>query len=513
MNYQNFNFPYHSDDPLPHAKRGIDNNPCNAYGASTTVSTTPAFTVSEVNTLISDVLTANIQNNISVEGEVSNLSVARSGHRYFSLKDSDATIKCSLFKGSAARISRDIVNNLKDGDKIVVKANVSVYKPRGEYQLIVSDIESAGYGALAKAFAALKQKLDSAGYTSQERKQRIPSWAKTIAVVTSPTGAAVRDVVSTLKRRAAFIDVVIYPTLVQGQEAPQQIVKALHRANSELAGLNATILLVRGGGSLEDLQAFNDEQVAMAVVNSQLPIISGVGHETDFTIVDFVSDLRAATPTAAAEAASPDKQALQQSLNKQKRRLWNLIQTTKSQRQQEVRYLYQRLSIQHPQTALEQKSQRLDELMERLSRTVLQRVNGERGYLFQCVRHLHANSPQQSFIATKNHLLQLEQGLHKVIQGYCDIKRNQLDSNIQSLYRYPQRIEVYKQQIKGLDARLTLLSPLGVLGRGYALAYDDKGNLLRKASDVAIGDNVCIRFDEGEVSTIVQNVFHGSDNR
>ncbi|PID64200.1 MAG: exodeoxyribonuclease VII large subunit, partial [Gammaproteobacteria bacterium] len=242
----------------------------NPFMASNPLSaTTQAYSVSEINHLVADVLSASLPGLLSVEGEVSNLSVASSGHRYFSLKDAQSTISCALFRGAANRIARDILTTLKNGDKILVKANLSVYKPRGSYQLIVSDMEPAGFGALAQAFIALKRKLDEAGLTAENRKRDISTWPQEIAVVTSQTGAAIKDVLATLARRAPFIPVTVYPTLVQGEQAARNIVAAIEQVNASDKAASV-ILLVRGGGSLEDLQAFNDEAVAMAVVNSRV---------------------------------------------------------------------------------------------------------------------------------------------------------------------------------------------------------------------------------------------------
>ncbi len=265
----------------------------------------PAFSVSEINAIVADLLTSGLPGVLHVQGEVSNLSVAASGHRYFSLKDSHSSISCALFRGAANRINRDLLKQLKNGDKVVVKANISVFQPRGNYQLIINDIEPAGFGELAKAFAALKAKLDAAGLTSSERKRALPGWPRAIALVTSPGGAAIRDVLSTLKRRAPFIAVHVYPTLVQGDSAPEQIIQALIRAGCDPQA--DVIILARGGGSLEDLHAFNDEQVAYAVINSPLPVITGVGHETDFS--DFSKGF-AQTATASAHGITQHLSAI-----------------------------------------------------------------------------------------------------------------------------------------------------------------------------------------------------------
>ncbi|PID58443.1 MAG: exodeoxyribonuclease VII large subunit [Gammaproteobacteria bacterium] len=477
-------------------------NPLFQPRANELASPAPAFSVSEINQMIADVLMGNLPATLSVEGEVSNLSVAASGHRYFSLKDSGSTISCALFRGSANRISRQILNQLKNGDKVVVKAQVSVYQPRGSYQLIVNDIEPAGFGDLAKAFAALKQQLDAAGYTANERKRPLPTWPKTLAVVTSSTGAAVQDVLTTLARRAPFIDVHVYPTLVQGNEAPEQIVQALQAANQDRQA--AAILLVRGGGSLEDLQAFNNEAVAMAVVNSRLPVVTGVGHETDFTIVDFVSDARAPTPTAGAEMLSPDKQALAAALHKYRQRLVMSVGNAIAQRRQQGQYLANRLAVQHPQQRLAVQSQRLDECANRLSYVLKARLHNQRLQLEQRQRQLLAHSPKQKHWQAQQQLAMCQQRLQQQLQSRQQQCRQRLDLAQSRLLQFSARLHNQRQQLKGLEARLTLLSPLGILHRGYALVFDNDGRLLRQADATQNGQSLRIRLADGELAVRVE---------
>lgn len=470
--------------------------------------TTQAFSVSEMNTIISDVLTAGLPSHVWVEGEVSNLSSAASGHRYLSLKDSGSTISCALFRGSASRISREVLKNLKNGDKVVVKASLSVYKPRGSYQLIISDIEPAGFGALAKAFAELKTKLDNAGLTASERKRAIPTWSRGIAVVTSETGAAIRDVLTTLARRAPFIPVTVYPTLVQGSSAPEQIVNVLQQAHNN--DTIDVILLVRGGGSLEDLMAFNDERVAMAVVDSIVPVVTGVGHETDFTIVDFVSDYRAPTPTAAAEIVSPDKVTLAQALERQQRRLQHVMASHIKQRQHGVNALHQRLHVQHPLRQLQQQSQRLDELTQRLQRGVSQRIKQQQIQLSHYQQQLMRSSPQQQLISSRQQLASIQQRLHFAMQQRLTYENQRLQRVQRGVTVFSNRLAAHQQQLKGLEARLTLLSPLGVLQRGYSLAFDGQGQLLRSVAEAQAGEPIILRLSDGTVSAVITDKKHKS---
>ncbi len=461
-----------------------------------------AFSVTEINTMIADLLSASLPAFLWVEGEISNLSVAGSGHRYLSLKDNGSTISCALFRGSANRISRDILNNLKNGDKVVVKASISVYKPRGDYQLIISDIEPAGFGALARAFAELKQKLEMAGLTATERKRPIPTWAKGIGVITSETGAAIRDILTTLNRRSPFIPITVYPTLVQGDNAPEQIINAINHAN-----LNTNIdviILARGGGSLEDLMAFNDEHVAMAVVNSRLPIVTGVGHETDFTIVDFVSDYRAATPTAAAEIVSPDKMALQHHLNRQAGRLQQIINQHNQRREQQLSVLAKRLNVQHPIRQLQLQSQRLDELNQRMQRSFSTRLLQKKQRLLANQQRLSANSPQQQLAHSRQQLTHIKHRLPQILRYRLSTEKQAIGISKNKLSVFEKRLENCQQQIKGLKARLTLLSPLGVLDRGYALTFDENGQLIKSADQLKTNDNITIRLADGNVSAVVK---------
>lgn len=461
-----------------------------------------AFSVSEINTLVADVLAGGLPGSLWVEGEISNLSLAASGHRYFSLKDSQATISCALFKNNANRINRDILQALSHGDKVIVKASLNVYKPQGRYQLIISDLEPAGFGALAKAFVLLKNKLEKAGFFASERKRPIPSWPRGIAVITSATGAAISDVLTTLKRRAPFIPITVYPTLVQGEKAPAEIINALNQAGQNTA-VNL-VLLVRGGGSLEDLMAFNDEQVAMAVAQCKHPVITGVGHETDFSIVDFISDYRAATPTAAAEVASPNKAELQQRLNRHQQRLYLGIKQISIQKNNQLNVLKKRLSVQHPRQRLQQQNQSLDELSKRLVQKVTHLSIAEQ----QQLKHLHHrllnSSPQYRLLQSKQQFIQLKGQVQLNAQRRINTERQRLEQTEKRLKQSLKLFEKHEQQLKGLQARLSLLSPLGVLDRGYAIAFDSEKRPLRSIKQAYIGQTLTIQLADGHFKVTVK---------
>ncbi len=472
-----------------------------------------AFSVSEVNAMVADAIAANLPSFLWVEGEVSNLSVASSGHRYLSLQDNGATISCALFRGSASRIHNEVLKNLKNGDKVLVKASVSVYKPRGSYQLIISDIEPAGFGELAKNFVLLKQKLDKQGLTAQERKRPIPSWARHIAVVTSATGAAVRDVLTTLKRRAPFIAVTVYPVMVQGEKAAEQIIQALSKANKNCQSSDNddghdVILLVRGGGSIEDLQAFNDEKLAYAVANSELPVVTGVGHETDFTIVDFVSDYRTPTPTGAAEIASPDRVSLEKILKQKEQQLVAQIDGRLSRYLTQLTHYKERLIVQHPVSVIRQQSQRLDELDNQLKKYFSRRLESDKQTIQQYKLYLKSKSPYHQLQQSKSELAEISDKLKHSMQKKLMQCRQELSMSEQRIQQRSQSFSAYQQQLKGLQARLTLLSPLGILDRGYAVVFDEQGELLKSSEQLQLNEALSIRLAKGRVKAIVSAIEH-----
>ncbi|MPV85488.1 exodeoxyribonuclease VII large subunit [Ostreibacterium oceani] len=474
-----------------------------------------ALTVTELNAMISDTLESALPGFLWIEGEVSNFSLVASGHRYFSLKDSRASVSCALFKGQANRIARPVLSALSNGDKVTVKASVSVYQPRGQYQLIVHDVEPAGFGALAKAFAALKAKLDAEGVTAASYKKALPTWPAQIALVTSETGAAIRDVLTTLARRAPFIPVKVYPTLVQGEHASQQIVKALAQANYDACqdncqddrhADNCIILLVRGGGSLEDLQAFNDEAVAYAIVNSQIPVVTGVGHETDFTIADFVSDYRAPTPTGAAEVVSPDRVALLTLLKQTESRLYRLLDETIHQQQRRLIEVKRRLMQKHPLRQHQQNSQRLDELANRLTRQQNQYVTMQRNQLAYLRKRLATQSPNQQLVRLRHQLQGLTQRLVRQQSQLLIPPRQHLSQLTYRLQQFNQRASQESNRLSQLNARLQLLSPQGMLDRGFVIAFDEQNQVIDRANTLATGAKLRLRFADGQADVMVQQI-------
>jgi exodeoxyribonuclease VII large subunit len=413
-----------------------------------------------------------------VEGEISNLARPSSGHLYFALKDEQAQVRCAMF-----RLRNRQLGFIPDnGMQVLVRARVSLYEGRGEFQLIIEDMEQAGDGALRRAFELLKQRLAAQGLFDAAHKRPLPRLPRRIGVITSPTGAAIRDILTTLRRRFPAIPVLIYPVPVQGAGAADMIARAIRLA-SERADCDV-LIVARGGGSLEDLWAFNEEAVARAVYDSAIPIVAGIGHETDITIADFAADQRAATPTAAAELVSPDATEWIQQFVRYQRRLATLIQTQIKYHHQALHGLAQR--VQHPRQLLFRQAQRLDELEQRLqhARRVFYRHAASR--LAELKAHLQRHSPMQRLIQA--HLA-------------CDHLSQRLRASLSLL------VERRRGQLTSVTRALDAVSPLATLGRGYAIIKRlPDGRLVRRASDVAAGDHIEARLAQGSLLCSVDKI-------
>jgi len=328
---------------------------------------------------------------VSVEGEISNLAVPGSGHWYLTLKDDGAQIRCAMFRNRNTSVRFRPTN----GMQVVVRGKLSVYEGRGDYQLILDSMQDAGAGALQRAFDELKNKLAREGLFDAALKQPLPAHCRHVAVITSPTGAVIRDIISVFRRRYPAMRVTVFPVAVQGQESAPAIIQALQNAQRRQQALGIdVVLLARGGGSLEDLQSFNDESVARAIHACTLPVVSAVGHETDTTIADFVADLRAPTPSAAAELLSPDQIQLRMALQHQHNKLVRLMQNLLNQRSQQLDWLRKRL--QHPGRRLQEQTQALTQLDSRLQRAMLRFLEQRRGHLQMLARNLENISPLQT---------------------------------------------------------------------------------------------------------------------
>jgi len=344
------------------------------------------FTVSELNRTARQLLETNLST-LWIEGEISNFACPSSGHWYFSLKDKTAQVRCAMFKG----YNRHLKFHPEEGMHVIARAKVSLYEGRGDFQLIVEFLEEVGFGALQRAFEQLKTKLENEGLFQAIYKKPIPEFPKQIGVITSSTGAAIRDILNVLKRRAPFIPVIIYPTLVQGEQAAEQICDMLQLANERQEC--DLLILTRGGGSLEDLWPFNEEIVARAIFNSKIPIITGIGHEVDFTISDFVADQRAPTPSAAAELASPNQAELYQQTEQYRQRFIYLILNLFKQTQTKLTWLKKRLQQCHPAQQLQHQIQQLDHLEQRLHSSIRRIIKSKKTTLQSLARTLNSISP------------------------------------------------------------------------------------------------------------------------
>jgi exodeoxyribonuclease VII large subunit len=349
----------------------------------------PIWSVTDLTHYVHDLL-ANDDNlqDVWVQGEVSNFSRPISGHLYFTLKDSACSLRCVMWKNAALR--QKVIP--REGDALEVHGSLNVYEAAGQYQLYADLIRPAGEGALYREFLRLKERLEAEGLFAPERKRPIPRWPHRIGIVTSPTGAALRDILHTLTRRYPLVEVILAPTQVQGDEAPAGIVAAIQALNR--VAHPDVILVARGGGSIEDLWAFNDEGVARAMAASTAPVISGVGHETDFTIADFVSDLRAPTPTAAAELSTPDRADLLASLDDMSQRIARAMQSILNSQRWNLNRIESRLALRSPQTRIHSGRQRLDDLARRVEAAFAHRLQVQRIHLTGLDARLAALNPQ-----------------------------------------------------------------------------------------------------------------------
>jgi exodeoxyribonuclease VII large subunit len=426
------------------------------------------LTVSSLTSLIKGVLEENFER-VWVEGEVSNLAMPVSGHLYFTLKDAGAQIRCVMFRASA----RALKFRPKDGMGLVVRGRVSLFEPRGEYQLIMEYLEPQGVGALQMAFAQLKERLAKEGLFDEAHKRPIPKLPQRIGIVTSATGAAIHDILNVLDRRFANVEVLICPVKVQGEGAALEIAQAVRDLNR--CGDIDVMIVGRGGGSMEDLWAFNEEIVARAIYHSRIPVISAVGHEVDFTIADFVADLRAPTPSAAAELVVKSKAELAAELEALSHRLKQGIRHTLSDSRGRVE-LHTR-ALKDPSMMLGHMAQRIDDLSERLNFSIrgeLKRINVK---LENLCNHLRLTNPGLMVERGREHLLTLfargEHGLHRTMENCRE--RTAINSG-----------------------KLQALSPLNTLSRGYAIAsLLPEGTVIRESDQLATGDTIDIRFHRG----------------
>ena len=414
-----------------------------------------------------------------LKGEISNFKNHSRGHMYFTLKDENARIAAVMFAGH----NRNIKFRPENGMKVLVKGKISVYEASGSYQIYIQDMQPDGVGNLHLAYEQLKVRLEEEGLFSQVYKKTIPPYAKTIGVITSPTGAAIRDIITTIKRRYPIGNVIVFPVLVQGESAAPSIVQAIRTAN-EMEGIDV-LIVGRGGGSIEELWAFNEEMVARAIFKSEIPIISAVGHETDFTIADFVADLRAPTPTAAAELAAPNIIELQEKVLQRTLRLQRAMRELVHKKEEKLQVLQKSYAFRYPRQVYEQKEEQLHRALEQLVLAKERYIDKKVNQLKQLSFYLEKHHPSQKIMQTKVAVETLQKQLQREMQTLLQTKEFAFVSVAQ---------------------KLEALSPLKVMMRGYGLVYDEEKQVLKSVKDVSLGDAVSVQLQDGILDCSVSGI-------
>ena len=419
-------------------------------------------------------------NEVWIEGEVSNLAMPSSGHIYFKLKDQYSQISCAMFRQK----NRSINFPLEDGRQVLVKGKVSLYEIRGDFQVIVDYIEESGEGVLRRRYEELKKKLKAEGLFDENIKKAFPKIPKKIGVITSPTGAAIKDVLSILNRRFPIAPVIIYPTSVQGKNSVTEIIEAIKIAESRKEC--DVIILTRGGGSIEDLWSFNEEDVARAIANLSIPIIVGVGHEVDSTIADFVADKRAPTPSGAAEIITPDAKALSALINNQSKRLIRIVNTTLNLTKNSFSNIIHRLKISYPGIQIKQFSQRIDDLENRSYIGISRKIEKSIIKIDKLIAGLRNLSPKKNIIRFRDRLAWISENLTRTI--------------FESIENKNMRIKLVNQTLKAVN-------PLATLDRGYAIvSLGEEKTIISDSSQLSIGSKINLRLSKGEASAEIKKI-------
>ncbi|MGE6719094.1 exodeoxyribonuclease VII large subunit [Peribacillus frigoritolerans] len=417
--------------------------------------------------------------NVYIKGEISNFKQHTSGHMYFTLKDEKARLLSVMFAAN----NKGMKFLPENGMKVLVKGDISLYEAGGQYQLYVKSMAPDGVGDLYLAYEQLKKKLEGAGLFLAEHKKPIPQYPKSVGVITSPTGAALRDILTTIKRRYPIARIIVYPALVQGNNAAKSIAKAISMAN---ARAESDVLIVgRGGGSIEELWAFNEEIVAESIYDSDIPVISAVGHETDFTIADFVADMRAPTPTGAAELAVPHLNEILERLMNRKNRLTRSIQEAVNFERTRLTRMERSYAFRYPHKMYEQKLEQLDKTMDRLGRTSTRYFMKKRDELNQLNDILKKQHPEQ---AVKNAKVELQQ--------HAKVLRRAMEA----IYRHK------SQQFVHITATLSALSPLKIMERGYGLVFAEDETLVKSTQQVSKGDKIAVSIKDGTLECEIKEI-------
>ena len=419
-------------------------------------------------------------NTVWLTGEVSNFIAASSGHWYLSLKDSKSQVKCAMFKGSNRRVRLATGATPSNGQQVLVRAKVSLYEPRGDFQLIIEHMEDAGAGLLRQQFEQLKNRLNAQGVFDLSHKKPLPNHINCVGIVTSPTGAAVKDILTVLKRRNPNIKAIIYPALVQGEYAQGDICHAIESANIRK---ECDVLIVgRGGGSLEDLWPFNEESVVHAIYKSELPVISAVGHEIDTTLSDYVADLRAPTPSAAAELVSSDSSERLNHLKMLKQRLITAQQSKLHTLNNQKNYLQHRLSQVHPEQQLQLQQQKADELSLRLKQVMKRNIEQMQSKPAQLNQRLLNQSPVRVIQLQQQKISQNQHRITQAIQNTLQHKSDNFVSLIEQLH---------------------LVSPLATIARGYSVTRNNKNEVITKVEQLSSDEKISVQLSDGNINAIV----------
>ncbi len=467
---------------------------------------------------------------INLEAEISNLTQHSSGHWYFSLKDEQSQIRCVMWRAANQRVRTPI----RAGMKVVARGHVSLYESRGECQFVVEHMEEGGEGALRRQFEDLKARLQAEGLFDPARKRPLPRVPQRIGVVTSPTGAALQDILQILARRFPAIPVLLYPAPVQGPLAAPALTEAVKSATQRIEV--DVLIIARGGGSMEDLWAFNDEALARAIAACPMPVISGVGHEIDYTISDYVADVRAPTPSGAAELAVPDAASWLRALKSTQDRLSDALARRVRSHQDRIQQLIRRLQFQQPGVKISAHWQRLDELQSRIERAIAQKIKHSQADLSARTAKLHQHSPQAALIA-RHHTLQLAlnrltqsirfrlreaQGLlaHQVSElrahspiGTLAAHRQQVENlNARLVRATTQRLQTARGQIEATSRALNAVSPLATLDRGYAIVLKMDGSLVRSGNQIELGEHLTTRLATATITSQILAIRNTDDS-
>ena len=437
------------------------------------------FSVSDINRYAHNLLDKQL-GRISVEGEISQLTLHRSGHWYFTLKDHDSQIRVAMFKRQNQRVKTP----LSEGDQVILKGKLAIYAPRGDYQLIADDVEPAGIGKLLKQFEALKSELQQLGWFSEFAKQPLPAHPHCVAIVTSPQAAAFADMRTTFLRRNPSLEIILVPVAVQGTDAAKQIADAVYQINSTAADGHIkpdAIIVGRGGGSIEDLWAFNEQVVAEAIFHSKIPVVSAVGHESDITISDLVADCRAATPTAAAELLSVDSSEVKLKLASLFSQLCNAMGVVIELKRQEIMSLKTRLR--HPGYTVSLQSQRLDHLDSRLQAAVAQTLYHAKQRQHELNAELMRWGPETQIPVIRDHILLKQERMRRAIESKA--------TNL-------------RQQLQKSSSNLDIVSPLATLARGYSITSNSAGKTITLCKQLKSGDEITTKVSDGSIESIVK---------